>query len=215
MSRFLLLLAALLLAVPDADACECPRKVPSDKVALNEADTVFSGTVLSSSPSADGTEQVHRFEVSRLYKGYIQRTTEVVTKNGKGCGFPFEPGKSYLVFSTGHEPQSVTTCGGTRLLEQVRAKRPLLKSAPCSLALEPALDDAAKAAARMFNFKKDFSHYPSTHVTVFCRQDGWADVLFRRRTIPVEQLSMIRDAIEAHIILNGKSGKVERTLVGP
>jgi hypothetical protein len=215
MSGFLPLLAALLLAVPDADACECPRKVPSDKVALYEADTVFSGTVLSSTPSADGTGTVHRFEVSRLYRGNIQRVTEVVTQGGKSCGFPFEPGKSYLVFSTGHGTRSATTCGGTRVLEQARASRPLLKAAPCALALAPALDAAAKAATRMFQNKKDFSQYPSTHVTVFCQQDGRADVVFRSRTIPAEQLALVRDAIEAHIVLNGKSGKVERLLVGP
>jgi len=215
MAGLLPLLAALLLAVPEAEACECPRKVPTEKAALNGADTVFSGTVLSSTPSADGTERVHRFEVSRLYKGNSQRFTEVVTKGGKGCGFPFEPGKSYLVFSTGHGTRTATTCDGTRLIEQVHARRPALKAAPCALALVPALDDAARAAARMFQFKKDFSEYPSTHVTAHCDADGRVQVVFRRRTIPVEQLPMVRDAIEAHIVLNGKSGKVERMLVGP
>jgi hypothetical protein len=215
MSGFVPLLATLLLAVPDAGACECPRRVSSEKADLNAADTVFSGTVLSSTPSADGTERVHRFEVSRLYKGTVQRVTEVVTKSGKSCGFPFEPGKSYLVFSTGHEPRSATACGGTRVLEQVRAKRPLLESAPCALSLEPALVEAAKAAARIFKSSKDFSQYPSTHVTVYCHEDGRAHVVFRNRTIPAEQLSTVRDGIEAQIVLNGRSGKVEQLLVGP
>jgi hypothetical protein len=209
------LLAALLLAVPEAEACECPRKSRSEKADLEAADTVFSGRVISSTPSADDTELVHRFEVSGLYKGNIQRVTHVVTKGGKGCGFPFKPGESYLVFSTGHETRSTTLCGGTRVLAQAGPKRPTLKSAPCALALEPALDKATKAAASMFQGKKDFSQYPSSHVTVFCQENGRADVVFRRRTIPAEQLSMVRDAIEAHIVLNGKSGKVERLLVGP
>ncbi|HZH17680.1 MAG TPA: hypothetical protein VE057_25220 [Archangium sp.] len=213
MSGFLVLIAALLLAVPEAEACECPQKPSSDKAALEEADRVFSGTVLSSPPSADGTEQVHRFEVSRLYKGDIQRVTEVVSKGGKSCGFPFEPGKSYLVFSTGHGPMTATTCDGTRVLAQASAKLPTLKSAPCALAMEPALVQAAKAATRMF--KKDFSQHPSSHVRVYCQKDGRAHVLYRSRRIPAEQLSMVRDAIEAQVVVNGKTGKVEQVFVGP
>ncbi|HEX8821465.1 MAG TPA: hypothetical protein VF794_16180 [Archangium sp.] len=213
MPGFLALLAALLLAVPEAEACECPRRSPSDKADLNAADTVFSGTVLSSTPSADGTGQVHRFEVSRLYKGSIQRVTEVVTTGGKSCGFPFEVGKSYLVFSTGHGPLTATTCGGTRGLERASGKGPTLKSAPCALALEPALGEAAKAATRMF--KKDFAQHPSTHVRLHCGENGSARVVYRSRRIPAEQLSMVRDAIEADVMLNGKTGKVERVFVGP
>lgn len=209
----LALLAVLLLAVPEAEACECPQRAPSDKAELALADTVFSGTVLSSTPSADGAERIHRFEVSRLYKGTIQRVTEVVSKGGKSCDFPFEPGKSYLVFSTGHGPLSATTCGRTRVLEPAKAKRPMLQSAPCALALEPALDRATKAATRFF--KKDFAQYPSTHVRVHCMKDGSARVIYRSLRIPAEQLSMVRDAIEADVLLDGKTGKVQRVFVGP
>lgn len=208
MSGVLVLLAALLLAVPEAKACECPQKPSSDKAALKEADRVFSGTVLSSTPSADGTEQVHRFEVSRLYKGDLQRVTEVVSKGGKSCGFPFEPGKSYLVFSTGHSPMTATTCDGTRVLAQASAKLPTLKSAPCALALEPPLGQTAKAATRML--KKDFSQHPPAMSGFIARRMG----VYRSRRIPAEQLPMVRDVVEAQIVVSGKTGKIEHALVG-
>jgi hypothetical protein len=209
----LLLVASLALATSSAHACECPARPSSDAADLKASDTVFSGTVLSSTLSADGTTFVHQVEVDGLYKGSVQRVTEVVTKAGKSCGFPFEEGKRYLLFSTGHAPRTVTTCGRTRALESASGKLPRLPSASCALALAPALDTAAQAATRFF--KTDFTQHPSSHVTVFCLEAGRAHVTYRSRTIPKEQLSQVRDGIQADVVLHGKTGKVERVLVGP
>lgn len=102
---------------------------------------------------------------------------------------------------------------GTRILAQASAKLPTLKSAPCALALEPPLGQTAKAATRML--KKNFSQHPSCHVRVYCQRDGRTHVVYRSRRIPAEQLQMVRDAVEAQIVVNGKTGKLEHALVGP
>jgi hypothetical protein len=114
LAKWLLVVSAV-LATPSADACECHER-PSAKEDLEASDTVFAGKVLSSRVSTDDREFVHQIEVTALYKGYVQRVTEVVTP-ATTCGFPFEQGKSYLVFSTGHGSKTVTRCGATHVLD--------------------------------------------------------------------------------------------------
>jgi hypothetical protein len=124
MLGFLALLGALTVAGPcKTGVCSCagPRDSPS---ALASADAVFTARVLSVRDTAVGREtergpwQMRRvtLRVDRVWKGVESRTVVVITGMGGGdCGFPFQRGKSYLVYAHGAGDGSLGAgiCGRT------------------------------------------------------------------------------------------------------
>jgi hypothetical protein len=124
MLGFLALLGALTVAAPcDTGVCSCagPRDAPS---ALASTDAVFTARVLSVRDTVVGRGTEHgpwqrrrvTLRVDRAWKGVESRRVVVITGMGGGdCGFPFQRGKSYLVYAhgTGDGLLSTGICGRT------------------------------------------------------------------------------------------------------
>ncbi|HVP38382.1 MAG TPA: hypothetical protein VMS93_04285 [Candidatus Saccharimonadales bacterium] len=118
----------LVFTASAAKACSCgPPPAVLDEWAM--ADVVFEGTVLgrhnplSSHPSRirSSAEPVeYRFRVTRIWKGTLSDTTAVWSAAmSASCGYPFQVGQSYLVYSESHESQlRAGACGNTKPLDQ-------------------------------------------------------------------------------------------------
>lgn len=88
--------------------CSC-REPPPPQDALERADAVFRGTVLSvrdtvvAAKPADGSGwpmRAVRFRVDSAWKGLSGETVTVLTGSGGGdCGFGFRTGGEYLVYA--------------------------------------------------------------------------------------------------------------------
>lgn len=60
-----------------------------------------------------------RFAVSRRWKGARSRTVMVRTRLiGEACGYPFEPGKEYLVYVMADREIQTGICTGTKRIEE-------------------------------------------------------------------------------------------------
>ncbi len=114
-------LVLFLIATPfKAFACSC--MVPSAPlVALEASDFVFSGVVKNITPinSEYGRTLLIRMDVLTRWKGDFSKAIVVETAdNSAACGFPFQRGKSYLVYGHVYENMPQTNiCTRTRLLE--------------------------------------------------------------------------------------------------
>jgi hypothetical protein len=132
--RFLLGFASLVSLVNTAYACSCfgPQPVCSIKMGSS---TIFRGTVVESTlipniqavKRADGTE-VHllgngtykvRLSVAETFSGEPESEQIVYTaQQGSMCGFPFQVGREYVVFTYANQTQLWTgRCSMTALLE--------------------------------------------------------------------------------------------------
>ncbi len=98
-------------------ACTCAPALPPLK-ALAKADAVFSGKVDSITKRevdlSDGRKivvaQIADVVVRQSWKGKISGTVKVHTGGGGGdCGFPFEKGKSYLIYAMRDDEGNLTT----------------------------------------------------------------------------------------------------------
>jgi len=120
-------LAAMILltacAIP-AIACRCIQPPPPAE-ALTKASAVLVGKVTALERDNQGVAAT--IEVDRAWKGVTARTVVVRTNKGTGadCGFPFEMGKSYLVYTNspqakeGEQPKlSTNTCTRTCHIDQ-------------------------------------------------------------------------------------------------
>ncbi|MBI4093190.1 MAG: hypothetical protein HY420_04670 [Candidatus Kerfeldbacteria bacterium] len=106
-------------------ACSCipPRSVSEE---FQLAGAVFSGTVTnvsqtsrsSSSGSLAGSlGKKVSLAVERSWKGVTTATVTIETGIGGGdCGFNFEEGKSYLVYTEGSSQRSANVCSNTKEL---------------------------------------------------------------------------------------------------
>ena len=106
-----LMLTGVLVQARPAAACTCTvRSLPEQ---LAAATTVFTGSVRSVTPVADGSRAT--FDVSIVYKGDIESRTRVTTaKDSAACGIPFAREATYVVFATGQPSALATgTCNGT------------------------------------------------------------------------------------------------------
>lgn len=85
-------LVLLAVASPRARACYC---IPPERVAdgLRDADAVFTGTV------SGLTDTEATLLVGARFKGEIGRAVTLPTGDGPDCGYPFEAGRSYLVYA--------------------------------------------------------------------------------------------------------------------
>ena len=88
----------VLFSASMAQACTCGR-VPTTKESLKHSTAVFSGKVTKIEPFKKYYFKV-TFEIDRTWKGTKGKTETVLTPNsGAGCGYTFEKGKSYLLYS--------------------------------------------------------------------------------------------------------------------
>jgi hypothetical protein len=117
-------MACGLLASLPAMACSCAAPAtPADALARSSA--AFAGRVVDiDKPFLDSlgltTSGLHyvTFEVVRSWKGAISGTVAVRTRlSGEACGYRFEIGQEYLVYTSG-DPYLITgICTGTRPTE--------------------------------------------------------------------------------------------------
>jgi hypothetical protein len=135
----LIVLVSMLLnlfTVPEeAYACSCAYQ-PDPKKALEAAHIVFAGKVLDvkedvwvdpKEGSVYGWRKAVRFEVNQVWKGVDQKEFIVLTNAGgeSACGFDFEIGKSYLVYSyknnrADKDEWETGTCSRTNLLSAAK-----------------------------------------------------------------------------------------------
>jgi ankyrin repeat protein len=107
----------LLLCLPRGlEACSCSEPAALD-VEREQADAVFLGVVVSSrdlevveGPPRYAVVTGFRFRVSRAWKGVSSGAVEVGTSSlGMACGYDFEIGEEYLVFTGGGGMASAST----------------------------------------------------------------------------------------------------------
>ena len=120
---------ALVMVVPDANACSCTQ--PSSRSGVAEAGeygAVLAGNVIAlrldedkslPSNSAHRRHLVHaKIQVLGAWKGPRQAEVTVETDYFSGmCGYPFKLGESYLIYASGGtEPYRVDVCSPTKPL---------------------------------------------------------------------------------------------------
>lgn len=119
-----LILLALAVTVDRAYACSCVMPGPPT-AELEAATAVFSGKVLRAdvrggevTSSADPVWV--GFQAYSVWKGPALTTLVVTTARGSAsCGYPFEVGREYLVYSGGTwDALEVSLCSRTRLLSE-------------------------------------------------------------------------------------------------
>lgn len=87
-------------------ACSClaPTGTPRTQVsnAYKDAAAIFSGTVKSVTPTADGNDMIVTFTVKDTWKGAaVKEITIKTAKESAMCGYHFEDGKEYIVYAHG------------------------------------------------------------------------------------------------------------------
>jgi hypothetical protein len=100
--------AVLFLVRRDVQGCTCIGKPPVSE-SFAEARAVFVGVVIEKRPSTwelfEGQSSagfVYEFRVERAWKGISEPRVQVLTGIGRGdCGWPFELGRTYLVYVYG------------------------------------------------------------------------------------------------------------------
>jgi hypothetical protein len=127
LSSVSLAFAAAWLARPaPALACSCYVSVAEDGRATS-AEVVFQGTVMAE-PEPESVDPLNNYvysyryqlRVDRYFKGRMGRDLEIISEeSGAGCGYPFESGRSYLVYADFADDGSlgVSLCSITRPLE--------------------------------------------------------------------------------------------------
>ena len=96
-----------------AFACSCVETTSAEQ--FNDASAIFVGIPVSI--SEDGEQRSIDFDVSESRKGTVANHINVTTGSGDAdCGFNFEIGKEYIVYTDGQEQLSTSICTGTSLL---------------------------------------------------------------------------------------------------
>ena len=93
--------AALLLAAAPAFtlACKCVPP-PPPKQALEKAAAVFVGTVVAENKEKKPGGRELELEVSGVWKGALpKRITVYTATDSAACGFPFQLGETYVVYT--------------------------------------------------------------------------------------------------------------------
>src|SRR5688500_1922870 len=106
-------------SLQNARACSCGER-PTICTPIRTS-VVFVGRVQTRvRDTVDAlNEMVFDFEVERAIAGVSERRVRVLTGDGGGdCGYPFEPGRRYVVYASREGDQIVTTtCYGNKPLE--------------------------------------------------------------------------------------------------
>ena len=104
----------------DAFGCSCVEPKPPAE-ALEESKTVFSGKVVSIDSNEFG--KLVTFDVDRAWKGVSKdRVTAATPANSAACGYDFEEGREYLIYSHDDEGSlSVIICSRTQPLDGATA----------------------------------------------------------------------------------------------
>ena len=127
---------AVLVPAPPASACSCVT--PTDQAAVDDADAVFTGTLVDRVPppraavgSADPTRYV--FAVDDVYEGDVTaRQTVLTPSSGASCGFELSGTGPFLVFAfrdsqltAGADDGELYShlCSGTRPLDEESRRR--------------------------------------------------------------------------------------------
>ncbi|KKR84890.1 MAG: hypothetical protein UU48_C0001G0138 [Candidatus Uhrbacteria bacterium GW2011_GWF2_41_16] len=106
-------LCGLLVNATPTFACSCVRATSTEQ--FNDATTVFVGRVKSI--SEDSSSRSVDFNVSESQKGSVAENVTVTTGLGGGdCGFDFEVGHEYMVYTRGQEQLSTNICVGTSFI---------------------------------------------------------------------------------------------------
>jgi len=152
MKRLWLLLAATLGMVSSAAACSCAPPPPGTRTAwalqqwyLQRTPVVFQGKVdkivLENFPfkpvPGKSISDIPQLRVSfsevKFYRGESPGSVAIQTGLGGGdCGYPFEPGRSYLVFAYKDDSGALGTgiCSGTRRLKNASTALRALRGDP-------------------------------------------------------------------------------------
>lgn len=134
---------AVLVPAPPASACSCVT--PTDQAAVDDADAVFTGTLVDRVPppraavgSADPTRYV--FAVDDVYEGDVTaRQTVLTPSSGASCGFELSGTGPFLVFAfrdsqltAGADDGELYShlCSGTRPLDEGALAVDLASSPP-------------------------------------------------------------------------------------
>ncbi len=93
---------AVLLAIAPATAFACSCSPPPPvRQALREAHAVFAGRCVAGRLLPDGDTAEFTFEVQRVWKGIggTKRVTVTTPSNSGMCGYAFQIGTAYIVYS--------------------------------------------------------------------------------------------------------------------
>lgn len=122
-------IAVVVLGAAPAGACSCAAV--TDREALEEADVLFTGTLVSTASSSgnfvgSGDPERFVFEVDEVFKGEVSsRQTIVTARSGSSCGLEISGRGPFVVFAytdsslvTGAEAGELYSylCSGTRPL---------------------------------------------------------------------------------------------------
>lgn len=119
----LFVFVSLSIAPKTSFACWCLKLDP--KAELDRAEKVFSGNVIEIEYEEEKNEaymgpgrRANLFEVEQAWKG-IEQSRTIVYSNGGSCGFTFEKGKSYMVYTSDKNGESYSNlCNRTVELSQ-------------------------------------------------------------------------------------------------
>ena len=130
-------LAYLIFINIDAYACSCfplgnePLKQQVDRAKKNSA-AVFSGKVLEVIKKPDNFQVVVKFQVQSSWKGNVSKQITITTASDSAmCGYNFEVGESYLVYTSGADVKNLQTnlCSRTAKLSAAKADTKVLGKA--------------------------------------------------------------------------------------
>ena len=166
-----LLLALLVLAPAQAEACSCVVGVPLCEM-FWKRDVVFAGEVLdvTTIPNAEGflPDRLVRLRVLESWRGAVGNTVELTTGSGAGdCGYGFKRGVRYLVYAHGSVGALRTSvCSGTRPLAEAGDDLAYLKTALKPTAAgrifgtvqyQPTQEDDSQPARPLANYRVELS----------------------------------------------------------
>jgi hypothetical protein len=107
------ILAFLIFSQSGIYACSCPTVVGVEqelKWKLKELEAVFSGEVLEINEIPQSLDVSVKIKVETVWKGSPFREVTIITPNNSAsCGYPFEVGKSYVVFANRTDKNYLTT----------------------------------------------------------------------------------------------------------
>lgn len=121
----LFFIVTLSIAPKTSFACWCMKLDP--KAELDRAEKVFTGNVIEIQHEVEKDEgsmgtgrRANLLEVDQAWKGIDQSRT-IVYSNGGSCGFTFEEGQSYMVYTYDKNGESYTNfCNRTVEISQAR-----------------------------------------------------------------------------------------------